>query len=290
MNDLDALIYVNHLCNQYGFDVISAGATVSFAVECYENGIITKEDTGGVELRWNDADSVVACLNLMGNREHIGAVLADGVKAAAEKIGNGAEQYAMHIGGQELPMHDPKLQPEYHTTYKLDPTPARHTQYEGNRRFGLVPPAIRDKTQYEGRGAHHKGASEYMHIVNSVGACQFIMMAANTANIPEWLNHLNGWDTSKEELLLAGERIANMRMAFEVREGGNPRRRAVPDRVTGQGDWTQKAGPLEGVTIDTETLEVEFLKEAGWDPETCVPSAAKLQQLGLDDLVPVLHG
>jgi aldehyde:ferredoxin oxidoreductase len=290
MNDLDALIYVNHLCNQYGFDVISAGATISFAIECYENGIITKEDTGGLELRWNDADAVVGCLRLMGNREHIGAVLADGVKAAAEKIGNGAEKYAMHIAGQELPMHDPKLQPEYHTTYKLDPTPARHTQYEGNRRFGIIPPAIRDKTQYAGRGAHHKGASEYMHVVNSVGACQFIMMAANTANIPTWLNHLNGWDTTKEELLTAGERIANLRMAFEVREGGNPRRRPVPDRVTGTGDWTQKTGPLEGVAIDTETLEVEYLKEAGWDTETCVPSKEKLQQLGLDDLVPVLHG
>ena len=187
-------------------------------------------------------------------------------------------------------MHDPKLQPEYHTTYRLDPTPARHTQYEGNRRFGLVPPAIRDKTVYAGRGAHHKGASEYMHVVNAVGACQFIMMAANTAHIPDWLNHLNGWDMTKEELLKAGERIGNLRMAFEVREGGNPRKRAVPDRVVGHGEWTQKEGPLAGIDVDTETLEVEFLKEAGWDPETCVPSKEKLQELGLDDLVPVLHG
>jgi aldehyde:ferredoxin oxidoreductase len=142
----------------------------------------------------------------------------------------------------------------------------------------------------EGRGAHHKGASEYMHIVNSVGACQFIMMAANTAHIPEWLNHLNGWDTSKEELLKAGERIANMRMAFEVREGGNPRQRHVPDRITGKGTEMLSAGPHANYTLDTDTLEIEFLKECGWDPDTCVPSKEKLTELGLADLVPVLHG
>lgn len=288
-NDLDMLIYVNHLCNQYGFDVISAGATISFAIECYENGIITKEDTGGLELRWGDNDAVVKCLELMGRREHIGAVLHDGVKVAAEKIGRGAEKFAIHIGGQELPMHDPKLQPEYHTTYRLDPTPARHTQYEGNRRFGIIPPAVRDRTQMTGRGEHHKGASEYMHIVNSVGACQFIMMAANTANIPTWLNHLNGWDTTKEELLQAGERIANLRMAFEVREGGNPRKREVSTRITGGGADTLSEGPHKDIALDTETLEVEFLTAAGWDPETCVPTKAKLTELGLEDLVPVLH-
>jgi len=289
MNDLDALIYVNHLCNQYGFDVISAGATIAFAIECYENRIINKEDTDGLELRWGNADAIVKLLEMMGRRRGIGAVLADGVKVAAEKLGRGAEQYAIHIGGQELPMHDPKLQPEYHTTYRLDPTPARHTQYEGNRRFGTIPPAVRDRSQAEGRGAHHKGASEYMHIVNSVGACQFIMMAANTAHIPDWLNHLNEWDMTKEELIQAGERIANMRMAFEVREGGNPRQRHVPDRLTGKGDAMLKAGPHADFTLDTETLEVEYLKECDWDVDTCKPSAAKLQSLGLEDVVPMVH-
>jgi aldehyde:ferredoxin oxidoreductase len=289
INDLDALIYVNHLCNQYGFDVISAGATISFALECYEHGIITKEDTDGLELRWGDDKAMVRLLEMMGRRQGIGDILADGIKVAAEKIGRGAERYAMHVGGQELPMHDPKLQPEYHTSYKLDPTPARHTQYEGNRRFGAIPPAIRDRTQATGRGAHHKGASEYMHVVNAAGACQFIMMAANTAHIPEWLNHLNGWDMTKEELLQVGERIGNMRMAFEVREGGNPRKRHVPERVYGGPGAVLTAGPHDKFSLDTETLEREFLQEAGWDPETCKPSRAKLESLGLQDVAEMIH-
>ncbi len=286
-NNLDSLTYANHLCNAYGFDSISAGATVSFAIECFENGILTKEDTDGLELHWRDDKAVIKLLELMGTRQGIGAVLADGVKVASEKIGRGSEKFAMHVAGQELPMHDPKLQPEYHTTYKLDPTPARHTQYEGNRRFGLIPAAQRDRTVAEGRGPHHKGASEYMHVVNAAGHCQFVMMAANTANIPQWINMTTGWDVTKEELLEVGERIANMRMAFEVREGGNPRKREVPERMSGA---VYSEGPHKDFGLDTETLEKEFLAACDWDTETCKPSAAKLESLGLADVVPMVHG
>ena len=289
MANPDALIYANHLCNEYGFDVISAGVAVSMAIECYQAGIITKEDTDGLELNWGSDDSVMEFLKQMGERRAIGAVFADGVKVAAEKIGRGAEKYAMHIGGQELPMHDPKLQPEYHTTYKLDPTPGRHTQYEGNKRIGRIPPAPTDNKQYSGRGEHHKGASEYMHVVNAGGMCQFIMMAANTANMPTWFNAVTGWDMSMDEMLDVGERIANLRMAYEVREGGNPRKRHVPSRVTGETTEGTSAGPLAGVRLDTETLETEFLRACDWDTETCKPSAAKLQAVGLPEVAAALH-
>ncbi|GAB4334754.1 MAG: aldehyde ferredoxin oxidoreductase family protein [Dehalococcoidia bacterium] len=289
MNDPDALIYLNHLSNEYGFDVISAGATISFAIECYEHGILTKEDTDGLELSWRNADCVVELLKMMGEGRGIGEILKDGVKVAAEKIGNGAEAYAMHIGGQELPMHDPKLQPEYHTTYKLDPTPARHTQYEGNRRLGKVPPAPTEKTEYGGRGEHHKAASEYMHVVNSGGMCQFIMMAANTANIPSWFNAVTGWNTDLDEVMTIGERIANLRMAYEIREGGNPRKRHVPPRVTGESTEATHTGPLQGIKLDTERLEVDFLKACDWDTETCKPSPAKLESLGLREVAEALY-
>lgn len=288
MADPEALIYLNHLCNQYGFDVISAGATISMAIECYENGVITKEDTNGVELRWGDPKGVIAMLELMGRREGIGDVFADGVKKAAERLGKDAERYAMHIGGQELPMHDPKLQPEFHTTYKLDPTPGRHTQYEGNRRVGRIPPAPRDFKDYANRGEHHKGASEYMHIVNAGGMCQFVMMAANTANMPDWFNAVTDWGMTMDEMFQVGERIANMRMAYEVREGGNPRQRLVPTRVTGETTEGTSAGPLAGVKLDTDLLESDYLRACDWDVDTCRPSNAKLQSLGLADVAAAL--
>ncbi len=289
VNEPDALIRANHLCNEYGLDVIGAGVTISFAIECFEAGILTKEDTDGLQLSWGGTDAMIALLEMIGERRGIGDTLADGVKVAAEKIGRGSEKFAMHIGGQELPMHDPKLQPEYHNTYKLDPTPARHTQYEGNRRFGKIPPAPSNNKDYSGRGAHHKGASEYMHIINSGGMCQFVMMAANTANIPAWFNAVTGWDMSIDEAMVVGERIANLRMAYEVREGGNPRKRAVPARITGESGEGTRAGPLEGVRLDTELLESDFLRACDWDVETCTPSKAKLESLGLGDVAAVLH-
>ncbi|MDZ7727732.1 MAG: aldehyde ferredoxin oxidoreductase C-terminal domain-containing protein [Dehalococcoidia bacterium] len=289
MADPDALIYINHLSNEYGLDVISAGGTISMAIECYQNGLITKEDTDGLELSWGDPDAVVEFLKMMGERRGIGDVFADGVKVAAERIGKGAEQYAMHIGGEELPMHDPKLQPEYHNTYKIDPTPARHTQYDGNKRLGRIPAAPKDNKDYTGRGEHHKVAADYMHVVNAGGMCQFIMMAANTSNMPDWFNAVTGWDMSMDEMLQVGERIGNLRMAYEVREGGNPRKRHVPARVTGESAEATHAGPLEGIKLDTETLETDYLKAAGWDLDTCKPSKAKLEEVGLSDVAAVLH-
>ncbi len=289
MKSPDALIYANHLCNEYGFDVISAGVTTSFAVECFENGIITKEDTDGLELKWGGDEAIIELLKMMGERHGIGAVLADGVKIAAEKIGNGAEKFAMHIGGQELPMHDPKLQPEYHTTYKLDPTPGRHTQYGDSRRLGTIPPPPKDRRDYTGRGEHHKAASEFMHVVNSGGMCQFITSMSNTASVPTWFNAVTGWDMDLDEIMAVGERIANLRMAYEVREGGNPRRRAVPGRVSGATTEGTSAGPLEGVKLDTELLETDYLKACDWDLNTCTPSKAKLESLGLKEVAAALH-
>jgi aldehyde:ferredoxin oxidoreductase len=286
--DLESLIYINHLCNQYGVDTISTGGTVAFAIECFENGILTKEDTDGLELRWGATDAIIELINRIGRRQGIGDVLADGVAKAAERIGNGAEKYAIAIAGEELPMHDPKLNPEYYTTYNLDPTPGRHTQYEGSARpeWG-IPPRIRDKAVAEGRGVHHKGASEFMHVVNATGMCQFIMSAAPNNRIPEWINLTTGWDMTHEEALKAGERIANLRMAFSIREGDIVTKRKVPGRAVGNPPL--EAGPHAGFTLDTQTLEREFLEACDWDLETAKPSRRKLEELDLADVAEVIQ-
>ncbi len=287
--DIDSLQYANHLCNQYGVDVISAGATVAFAMECYENGIITKEDTEGIDLKWGNTEAIIDFLKMMCERRAIGEVFTDGVKTAAEKLGwDKTEEFAIEIGGEEPPMHDPKIQPEYFTTYKLDPTPARHTQYEGASRAEWgVPPAVQDTNVYEGRGEHHKGAAEYMHVVNSLGMCQFVMLAGPNGRMPEWINMTTGWDTTNEEIKRAGERIANLRMAFCVREGDIVTKRRIPARVLGEPP--QEAGPLAGVTLDADTLESEFLRACGWDGDTATPSREKLEELGLEDVAAVIH-
>ena len=105
----EAVIRANEICNRYGIDTISVGGAIAFAIECYENGLITKEETGGLELDWGNSEAVVALTEQIAKREGFGAVLADGSKRAAERIGKGSEQYAMHVGGRELPLHDPRV-------------------------------------------------------------------------------------------------------------------------------------------------------------------------------------
>ncbi len=288
--NLDMLIHANHLCNEYGLDTIGAGGVISFAIECFENGLITKEDTDGLELNWANDDAIIGLLHKVGKREGFGDVIADGVAKAAEKLGKESEAYAIHVGGQELPMHDPKLQPEYYTTYRMDATPARHTQYEGNSRYGgpdygAAPGDFKD---YGGRGAHHKGAAEYSHVNNSAGICMFVGMIAPTERYPQWINAVTGWNITGDELQAAGERIANLRQAFGIREGDNPKERFVSDRIWGGGDTQQKTGPLAGVTLDIETLENDFLQACDWDVQSCAPSRGKLESLGLKDVADAL--
>ncbi|KPJ51326.1 MAG: hypothetical protein AMJ38_00830 [Dehalococcoidia bacterium DG_22] len=286
--DIDSLQCVNHLCNAYGLDSISAGATVAFAIECYENGLISNEDTGGLELTWGNGEAIVEMVHRIGKREGVGDLFGDGIRKAAEKLGAKAEPFAMEVGGEELPMHEARLQPEYFVAYKLDPTPARHTQYPSSIApdWG-VPPAPGDRNQASGRAQHHKGMSECQHIVNSIGTCMFITFAGPDQRIPEWINAVTGWDITHQELLKTGERIANLRMAFQVREGDNPAQRRIPGRLIGSPPLEE--GPHKGFSLDAETLQREFLAACDWDQQTCKPSRAKLEELGLEDVADVLY-
>ncbi len=283
-SDINSLQYANHLCNEYGLDVIAAGSTLAFATECFENGLITKEDTDGIDMRWGNSEAVIAGLHKIGTKDgSFGELFGDGVKAAAAKIGPKSLEYAMEVGGEELPMHDAKLQPEYFTTYKLDATPARHTQYEAAARpaWNLARPP-QDRTVATDRGKHHKDSSEYMHIVNASGMCMFVMMGAPNNRIPEWINTETGWDTTTEELMQVGERIANLRTAFNIREGDIPTKRRVPGRLWGGPPL--EAGPHKDIQLDIKTLEQDYLAACDWDPETAAPSKKKLESLGLGDV------
>ena len=136
LNDnLESIIKLNDICNRYGLDTISAGATMAFAIECYENRLITSRDTDGIELRWGNHQAIVAMTEKLAKREGLGQVLADGVKRAAQQLGKAAEEFAIHIHGQEVPMHDPKRFMNYAISY-LNTTPARHTQ--GNYGLSLI--------------------------------------------------------------------------------------------------------------------------------------------------------
>jgi aldehyde:ferredoxin oxidoreductase len=260
-NNLESINMINHICNSYGLDTISAGCTIAFAIECYENGIITKEDTDGIELTWGNHRAMVAMTEKMAKREGFGDTLADGVKIAAERIGKGSEQYAIHIGGQELGMHDPKLvmRPGHPSAarYQMEPTPGRHMQ-------GFGPSGLQT------------------HVTNASGVCLVGGYFAAGERLAKMISAVTGWDRSLDEILKAGERILNMRHAFNLREGINPLEWTVHPRIIG--DPPQKEGPLAGVRADIEAQVYWNLGALDWDQITTKPSKKKLLELGLDDV------
>jgi len=265
--DAESLSYVNYICNDYGLDTISGGSVVAFAMELYEKGILTKADTDGIDLTWGNHKGIVELTEKIAKREGIGDILADGVKVAAEKIGKGSEEYAVHAGGQELGMHDPKLARPGDTgaaRYQMDATPGRHTQGFGPGSFGT-------------------------HVTNSIGTCFFGGFGPPGGRnwTLEYMQAVTGLDWTAEELSKCGERIANIRHCFNLREGINPLNIYVHPRI--YGDPPQTEGPLAGVRADIEAQNYWCLGALDWDRVTTKPSKAKLLSLGLDDIAKELH-
>ena len=259
----ESINMVNDICNRAGLDTISGGSIIAFAIELYENGILTKKDTDGIDLKWGNHQAIVAMTMKLANREGLGEILADGVKRAAEKIGKGAEQFAVHIGGQEPGMHDPKIPkgpgaPYSAARYQMDATPGRHLASFGP--VGFVD----------------------MHIVNVSGLCGMGRWPENQERMVGILNAVTGLNYSWNDILKAGERIANLRHAFNLREGINELKWPVHPRIVGKPP--QAAGPLAGVTADIEAQVYWCLGALDWDRVTTMPSKAKLLSLGLNDV------
>jgi len=282
LNDnLESIMMANDMCNRYGIDTISAGAIMAFAMECYEKGLINKKDTGGIEMTWGNHKSLVAMLEKMARREGFGDILADGVKIAAQKIGKGAGEYAIHIQGQEVPAHNPIGGFHWPATYIANATPGRHTQGSEGFSQELLPKY--DPGSFSGRGPAHRIGTCQQHITMCTGSCLFVV-----GNLPsyevmaEFMRAITGWDITLDEMLEAGERIENVRQSFNVREGLNLLKSEVSGRILGKPPHA--VGPLAGVTVDADTLVKEYMAAMDWDAATAKPSEKKLKSLGLDDI------
>lgn len=284
--NLDSIIAANDICNRYGLDTISAGSTMAFTIECFENGLITKKDTDGIEMTWGNHKSIVAMLDKTARREGFGAVLADGTKVAANKIGHEAEQFAMNIQGQEYGAHDPRRGYNFAAGYRFDATPGRHTRDSGMAFKGLDKPPF-DPSSFAGRAPAQKIGMSFFHIIDCSGNCHFVALTYPNANVLiEFLNAVTGWDLTMEEILKTGERIANIRHCFNIREGLNLLKFNSPGRMAGKPPLTN--GPNAGKTIDEEMIAREFCEAMDWDKETTKPSRKKLSELGLDDVAKII--
>ena len=284
-DDLGSINLANDLCNRAGLDTISTGSTVAFAIECFENGLVGPDDTGGIELRWGSAEAIVALTRAIAAREGFGAVLADGTKKAAERIGRGAEQFAIQVGGEELAMHDPRLVPGIATSYKMDATPGRHTQISTwILELGGGPPDLVEQPQpqhhYPGKGKAHAKINNYFHAAQSAGMCMFALLTLKPSALTDSLTHVTGRRFTLDDVLTRGARIAALRTAFNQREGIRNIDFQLPDRAVGLPPL--EAGPTKGRTVEVEAQVQDYLAAMGWDANTGAPTRETLEALGLE--------
>jgi len=290
IDNQEVIIKANHLCNLYGIDTISVGTAIAFAMECYERGVITREDTDGLDLTWGNVDAMLALVEKVGKREGFGAVLADGTKKAAERIGKGSKEWAINIGGEEPPAHDPRISPAWGTVYTCDPTPSRHTAghemwfAEMRRKISpypelYYPDAVQEDTQHKGK--LYADTHNYHDLVASAGLCYFISSLQSGYHTIEFIAAVTGWDFTLKEGLEAGRRIETVRQAFNLREGLTPKYFAMPERITAP----PATGPFAGRKVDFATAQKNYYKAMGWDPETGKPLESTLQELGIKELV-----
>jgi aldehyde:ferredoxin oxidoreductase len=302
VDNLAAIAQANEMCNQYGLDTISAGVSIAFAMELMEKGILTAKDTDEIDLRFGHADAMISMLGKIARREGFGNLLAEGVQRAAEKIGKGSEKYAMHIKGQELPLHDPRGKQGLSLSYATSPTGADHIEAPHDTSFLTDGPALkatRPAGLQEPVPALELGprkVRQFAHTqaiwnsFNSLGVCNFAAApytAFPLVTLAETVEAVTGWNYSMYELMELGERTVTLARMYNVREGLSSKDDYLPDRLF----EVLEAGTPREKKITREdfakTLKL-YYQSMGWDPQTGIPTEGRLSFLGLDWLIPLL--
>jgi aldehyde:ferredoxin oxidoreductase len=304
INDLQAISLAHQICSEWGVDTIACGATIAFAMELFENEVINIEDTGGVALKYGDADALLKVLNQIVRREGFGAILADGSAAAAKKIGRGAEDYLITVKNAELPAHMPQVKKSLALIYAVNPFGADHQSSEHDpmyvpdpdnnndnlylrrlKMLGLVDPQKgwimnEEKVKYA-----YRTQLNYSFL-DTATLCQFVWGPAWTLYGPAeevaMLKAVTGWDITIDEIQQIGERRLNMLRAFNAREGAGRDQDTLPKKVLTQ---PLKGGKSDGRLVKPEELEFalnEYYRIAGWDTATGTPTKEKLAELGLE--------
>lgn len=287
VDNIDAIIAADRLADELGLDTISAGVTVAFAMELYEKGILSKEDTGGLELHFGNHEAMVTLLRLMAFREGIGDILADGTRAAAKRIGKGSEKYAMQVKGLELPAYDVRGAKAHGLNYATSYAGADHNRgYAFQEIFGIPVPYEVDRFAVQGKGQLTKWNQDVRSATcDAPTMCAFLLDMAVPAiaaqNTADLMKAVTGLSFSSEDIPRVGERINNLARAFNVREGFTRADDTLPERLMTE---PLKAGASKGQVISKEDLDQmldEYYTARGWDLKTGKPSREKLAELGL---------
>jgi aldehyde:ferredoxin oxidoreductase len=290
IDDLRAISKANELCNAYSLDTISAGMMVSFAMECYEAGLITKADTGGLELNFGDGKAMVELTRMIAEREGIGDLLADGQSACVAKLGPAAEQFAIQVKGQPFPMHECRTRHGQALGYAVSPTGADHMHNfwdtatvkepigEDLQNAGVyeaVPMTELNATKVRA----YTDTANWQWVFNHIGCCMFIPWTRE--QMAQLVSVITGWKTNTHELLQVAERGVTMARAFNIREGLTRQDDVLPLRMR----TSHKSGTVNEKPVDPEVLDeavTMFYGMMGWDAQSGRPTEGKLQQLDIE--------
>ncbi len=287
---LDAIIEAIYQCNHYGIDGISAGGIVGFAMDCYENGILTKKDTDGLDLRFGNAEALVETVKMIGSRKGwLGDVLAEGTMRAAERIGKGAVKYANHIKGLELPGYDIRGLKTAALGFAVSFRGACHL------RAGAYDPDVKGKVDRfkieKGRGKIVMAGEDEYNVIDSLILCKFSrgVFYEKLQDMARYYTLATGIKMTPEELMQAGERMTNLARVINVREGKGTREydKLPPKIMTVP---IPDEGIAKGAVVNQKEFDVgldDYYEVRGWTKEG-IPTVEKLRELGLDDLVSIV--
>jgi len=287
VGNLEALAKANEICAANGLDSISTGNTIAFAMECAEKGLIPRE-MGGISIEFGSATSMLAILAMIVSRKGIGKILGEGTKRAAAQIGGGAEELAMHVKGQEIPMHEPRIKHALGLGYAVSPTGADHMHNIHDTGFAKETQSLKDLAAFgileplpatdlsPAKVRLFTYASLWRHFYNCAVLCMFLNYTVG--QMVEFVNATTGWNTSSWELMKVAERAVNMTRIFNLREGFTSKDDLLPRRFYKQFENSQAQSNLSEESL--ERAKKLYYAMMGWS-ETGVPELAKLHELDL---------
>ncbi len=303
VTDLEYVSLANQLCNMYGVDTISCGATIAFAMECFEKGLLDEETCDGIKLNFGNEQALPILIEKIAKREGIGNLLAEGSYRAAEKIGQEAVSLTVTVKKQELPAHMPQFKPAVGLIYAVNPFGADHQSSEHDP-FLVMPTDSRERIRLAKIGIH-KGyednftmdddkvrfaldTQKYFSILDTLCLCQFVWGPSWELYGPDEMVELCkyglGWDTSIFELMQVGERRINMMRYFNAREGFTKEDDQLPEKMF----IPLKGGPSDGVILDKvahEKAKELYYELAGWHTDNGNPTEATMRKLSLQWLI-----
>ena len=289
IDNLKAICKGNELCNAYSLDTISTGGCISFAMECFEKGLLTLQDTGGLEVKFGNAEAMLNLIELIAVRKGIGGLLADGVLIAAKKIGRGAGEYAMHVKGLELGLHEPRLKTGLGLGYMVNPNGADHCMNLHDTLFAKDPQTkdlhtlgILEGVPPEDIGPKKVVLFRAIQFLRLLGDCLPVCMILpySYQQLADLTAAVTGWDTDIQEQIRTAERILTVMRLFNIREGFGEADDELPTRFF----QPKTDGYLSNTKLDPDKFEKAkryYYSLMGWDTQTGIPLREKIEDLGI---------